>query len=212
MVVQDGVLKRYVLPGLLLLALSSACLVTDRFLDLFFPAPTALAIEGSSERIGWTPAEASHDLAWDIFLRVNDERATRGLPALVWHEGLADRARRWSEEMIRTGYRHSDPAFRVHPDFVGTGENIAMGPADASVMHVGWMRSDGHRANILRPGYTAMGIGVVCRNDGTMWATQIFGVPQGSFDDDTPTPVEPIVRDDPGPACPVPGLFHRAGG
>jgi hypothetical protein len=74
------------------------------------------------------------------------------------------------------------------------------------------MRSDGHRANILRPGYTAMGIGVVCRNDGTMWATQIFGVPQGSFDDDTPTPVEPIVRDDPGPACPVPGLFHRAGG
>jgi hypothetical protein len=212
MVVQDGVLKRYVLPGLLLLALSSACLVTDRFLDFFLPAPRALAVEEASERIGWTPAEASDDIAWDIFLRVNDERATRGLPALVWHDGLADRARRWSEEMIRTGYRHSDPEFRDHPDFAATSENIYMSPRDAQEAHVGWMRSDGHRDNLLQPGLQAAGIGVVCRNDGTMWATQIFGVPQGTLWHDASTPVEPIVRDDPGPACPVPGLFRRAGG
>lgn len=109
--------------------------------------------------------------------------------------------------MIATGYRHSTPEFRAHPDFLGTGENISMGPVDAREAHVGWMRSDGHRDNLLTPGYRAVGIGIVCRNDGHMWATQIFGLPPGSMADPpgAPTPVDPIVRDDRGPACPTSG-------
>ena len=48
-------------------------------------------------------------VARDVYVRVNDERRARGLLPLEWHEGLADIARRWSEEMIATTYEHSTP-------------------------------------------------------------------------------------------------------
>jgi hypothetical protein len=167
------------------------------------PFPAAAGLEDDSERIGWAQALDADALARDIHLRVNDERAARGLPPLSWDEGLAALARAWSEEMLATGYRHSPEARRVHPDFVGIGENIVMGPRDAGEAHVSWMESDGHRDNLLYPGYTAIGIGVVCRNDGHLWATQLLGVPAGVAVPHQPgSAVEPIVRRDAGPACP----------
>jgi uncharacterized protein YkwD len=194
-----GVIKRYVLPAAALVAL----LAVAEILPALLGEPATVDLEHGSHRIGWSPASESSDLAYDIYLRVNDERLAGGLPPLTWHEGLASIAARWSEEMIATGYRHSTPEFRAHPDFAGTGENIFMGPTDAMEAHVGWMRSDGHRDNLLSPGYTAVGIGVVCRNDGHMWATQIFGLPHGSSGGPSAaTPREPIVRVDEGPACP----------
>jgi uncharacterized protein YkwD len=144
----------------------------------------------------------SRDIACDIFLRVNDERLARGLAPLMWHEGLASIAAPWSEEMIATGYRHSTPEFREHPDFAGSDENISMGSTDATEAHVGWLRSDGHCDNLLASSHTAVGTGVICRHDGHMWATQIFGVSHGPWGGPPAvTPVEPIVCDDVGPAC-----------
>lgn len=161
-------------------------------------------VERASAAIGWTPAVESIRLAEDLERRVNDERVARGLRPLVWHEGLADLARQWSEEMLASGYRHSPESFRMVPDLLGVGENILMGPLDSGEAHVGWMESDGHRQNILTPGYTRIGIGVVCRNDGRIWATQMFGMPldaeAGSALNVVP-PVEPIVRRDPGLTC-----------
>jgi hypothetical protein len=194
-------IKRYVVPFAALMAIVA---VTE-FLPLLLGSPKAVDLEYGSDRIGWSPASEFDHIAFDIFLRVNAERLARGLPPLAWHEGLATIAERWSEEMIATGYGHSTPEFRAHPDFAGTGENIFMGPTNAKEAHVGWMRSDGHRDNLLSPGYTAVGIGVVCRNDGHMWATQIFGAPHGtSGGPPAATPVDPIVGDDEGPACPSP--------
>jgi hypothetical protein len=159
-------------------------------------------LEWNSAQIGWAPAMESDHLARDMYIRVNDERTARGLAPLLWDEELADRARRWSETMIATRYEHSTAEFRAHPAYTGTGENIHMGTQTANGAHVGWMLSDGHRDNILYPGFTAVGIGVVCRNDGRMWATQIFGVPAGTYPDPpVPTTEEPIVRRDDGPAC-----------
>lgn len=173
----------------------------DWMLTAIFP-PEPHDLESESARIGWSDAIDSDFLARDIFVRVNDERAARGIAPLVWDDDLADIARRWSETMIATTYEHSPEAFRAHPAYHGTGENIYMGPRSADEGHVGWMRSAGHRDNILYAGYTAVGIGVVCRNDGHMWATQIFGVPVGSYPDPRPETSEaPIVRDDAGPVC-----------
>jgi len=165
---------------------------------------TGEQLEGSTAGVGWTPALESYRLAEDLEQRVNDERMARGLRPLVWHEGLADLARQWSEEMMVSGYRHSPDSFRIHPDVLGIGENILMGPTDTGEAHVGWMESDGHRQSILNPDFTTIGIGVVCRNDGRIWATQMFGVPldaRSSSGGLTP-PVEPIVRRDPGRTCP----------
>jgi hypothetical protein len=195
-------LRRNVIPIIVLVLVLGGYEAVTRQLSV--PA-RAIDLEAASASVGWQPPMAGQDVAYDIYLRVNDERAARGLPALTWHEGLASLARQWSEEMIETSYRHSTAEWRHHQDFAGSGENIFMGPRDATEGHVGWMESDGHRDNILHLGYTAVGIGVVCRNDGHMWATQIFGVPHGSASPPPPpTAMEPIVRrDEGGPACPV---------
>jgi len=190
------------------LLILGALLAAAQFVpSLFGSAPAAQEtveeLESASADIGWTPAIDSYRLAEDIERRVNDERRERWLQPLVWHEGLADLARQWSEEMIETGYRHSPDSFRSLPDLQGIGENILMGHTDTGEAHVSWMESDGHRQNILTPEYTAIGIGVVCRNDGRIWATQLFGVPPDVFPSEPAglPPTEPIVRRDQGLSC-----------
>ena len=53
------------------------------------------------------------------------------------------------------------------------GENIAFGYPDAESVVAGWMQSDGHCANILRPNFTEIGIGYA---QGDLW-TQVFAAP-----------------------------------
>jgi hypothetical protein len=181
------------------LAVLAAVVILYRVIPQFWFSPDPIMLERDSDRIGWGSASEGSEVALDIYERVNDERVRRGLVPLAWHDGLADVAGRWSEEMLASGYRHSTYEFRAHPDFAGTGENIFMGPTDATEAHVGWMESDGHRANILHPDYTDVGIGVVCRNDGRLWATQVFGVRHGFHMSDPPLPPDdPIVRSDRG--------------
>lgn len=190
-----------------LLILTGVLLVAQFVPSVLGSAPTAEEtigdLESASVEIGWTSAIESYRLAEDIEQRVNDERRARGLRPLVWHEGLADLARQWSEEMIATGYRHSPNSFRNLADLQGIGENILMGSMDSGEAHVGWMLSDGHRQNILTPEYTAIGVGVVCRNDGRIWATQLFGMPLDVYPsaENSAAPAEPIVRQDAGRAC-----------
>lgn len=192
------------------IALLVAMAIGARFLPAMLPGPSEEAVIAESSRIGWMDPEAADPIAREIFERVNDERRERGLTPLAWHDGLAELASAWSLEMLETGYRHSPQEFRAHPDFAGTGENIFMGPTDAGEAHVGWMRSDGHRQAILGRDYSAVGIGVVCRNDGRMWATQIFGVSHGTSPSAAvDQPEEPIVRRDPGVTCPISSIGVR---
>jgi uncharacterized protein YkwD len=110
---------------------------------------------------------------------LNFERAQAGLPPLV-ENGLLDRAaERHSADMVaRRFFEHVSPdgvtpesriaAAGYVPGPLGTtGENIAWGDggvaSPASIVD-GWMHSPGHRANILRPTYREVGIGVSLGN------------------------------------------------
>lgn len=53
------------------------------------------------------------------------------------------------------------------------GENIAFGYPTAQAVMDGWMQSDGHCANIMRPMFTEIGVGY---GGGDMW-TQVFAAP-----------------------------------
>jgi uncharacterized protein YkwD len=56
------------------------------------------------------------------------------------------------------------------------GENVAYGyPNGRSVVKDGWMRSDGHRANILNPDFRLMGIGARKGHDGRWYVAQVLG-------------------------------------
>ena len=53
-------------------------------------------------------------------------------------------------------------------------ENIAYGYPTAHATVRAWMHSKGHRANILNPGLTNLGVGAARDKNGTWWVTQDF--------------------------------------
>jgi uncharacterized protein YkwD len=56
------------------------------------------------------------------------------------------------------------------------GENVAYGyPTGKSVVTDGWMKSAGHRANILNPRFTLMGIAARKGHDDRWYVSQVFG-------------------------------------
>jgi uncharacterized protein YkwD len=59
---------------------------------------------------------------------------------------------------------------------VTTGENVAYGyPTGRKVVNQGWMRSDGHRANILDPDFKLVAVAARRDESGTWYAAQVFG-------------------------------------
>jgi uncharacterized protein YkwD len=97
---------------------------------------------------------------------VNDVRAANNLQPLKIDEKLLATARAYSATLIREDvFTHGAFAARLAgsgargPAF---GENLAWGTGrGAGAAHVVsmWMASPGHRANLLRPGWTRIGIG-----------------------------------------------------
>jgi uncharacterized protein YkwD len=55
------------------------------------------------------------------------------------------------------------------------GENLAEGYHTADEVVNAWMASPEHKANILKPDFTTMGIGIANKNGKNYWA-QIFGM------------------------------------
>jgi uncharacterized protein YkwD len=55
------------------------------------------------------------------------------------------------------------------------GENVAAGYPTGRAAVRAWMKSPGHRANILKPGYRLLGMAVRRADDGTKYACQVFG-------------------------------------
>jgi uncharacterized protein YkwD len=114
----------------------------------------------------------------------NAERALFGLPPLADDRNLAAAAQAYSDDMVaRNFYSHTSPdgtqpwdrAATAGARHRGIGENIAAGQNTAAEVVQGWMDSPGHRANILKPGFTHIGVGF--RDGGAMgtYWTQLFG-------------------------------------
>lgn len=55
------------------------------------------------------------------------------------------------------------------------GENIAMGYPDAKSVFQGWMKSPGHKANILNKNYQDVGFGLAKSSHGSLYWCAVFG-------------------------------------
>jgi uncharacterized protein YkwD len=103
-----------------------------------------------------------------LLAAVNQVRASQGLGRLSIDPALQRVARSYSATMIRTGrFTHGDMGRRVASSGArgpAYGENLAWGTgsyASARTIVANWLRSPSHRANLLRAGWTRVGIGAV---------------------------------------------------
>ncbi|MEU6611047.1 CAP domain-containing protein [Streptomyces shenzhenensis] len=130
-----------------------------------------------------TPEELARSRA-DVVELTNRERGRARLAPLAVDPLLTAAAQAHSADMVaRDFYSHTSPEGSQPWDRAAAagsrrrtiGENIACGQRSAAEVVEGWMNSPGHRANILKPDFTHIGIGFVGGGrTGTYW-TQLFG-------------------------------------
>ncbi|MNS61261.1 Cysteine-rich secretory protein family protein [compost metagenome] len=163
------------------------------------PVASAAPVSGSVFRVvpKWTEAQFKGEPEVErlIIKYTNEARAGEGLPPLVEHRALTVSARQHSQEMIEDGYfEHTSPhAAYARPSdrarlagyMAGCSENIfqfflVQDPDSLARQLVdGWMKSPGHRANILAES-AEIGAGV-WRDGKWIMATQVFSSGQ-AFD------------------------------
>lgn len=112
-----------------------------------------------------------------IVALVNAERVAAGLPRLAV-SSCADRyAEEWSATMARTSVFEHRPSLRTVLTACrasAVAENIAYGAVSADQMMAMWMRSPGHRANVLSSRFTHLGVAAARTATGRVYGTQQF--------------------------------------
>lgn len=139
-------------------------------------------------------------VAREIIILVNLEREQHGLEPLRVNPRLVEDAKLHADQIVSTGvFEHvilggRYPTPRARARAVGyrwdaLGENLAWGYSDATSAVDAWMRSPGHRANILAAEYTETGVVLAPDAQGRLIAVQTFGAP-----DERATHPAPLVR------------------
>jgi len=141
-----------------------------------------------------------------VFELVNDEREAAGVNPLEWCNGLYELAKAHSNDMCDRGFFNhinpdgEDPMDRARLGHAGSytftpivpdpytriAENIAQSFSTAEQVMQAWMRSPGHRAQILNGANTHIGVGQ-CAGCGRHW-TQNFGTRPTGSGGSTPPP------------------------
>ena len=132
------------------------------------------------------PAEGSFWRA-EILRLVNQERTSRGVPAVAQNPTLEREATQYACEMISYQFfDHVDPVTGTHLkdradqfgyDYWIIGENLAAGQRSPAEAVQAWMNSPCHRQNVLNPAFTELGIGVRVGGDYGFYWVQEFGRP-----------------------------------
>lgn len=128
-----------------------------------------------------TPETDALSYAEQVVALVNAERAKAGLNALTLDTEIASAALVRAKE-TEISFSHTRPDGRHFStalsdsgiSFRGAGENIAWGQRSPEEVMNGWMNSEGHRANILNPNFTKIGVGYYQNAAGRNYWTQLF--------------------------------------
>lgn len=120
----------------------------------------------------------------DLVVLVNQDRISHGLQPLRPDSTLNLAALAKAQDMLNNNYfshvspRGTKPWFwfkTLGYNYAFAGENLAVGYSNAEELERSWMASASHRANILSPDYTDIGIAVITvKNKGPL-IVQFFG-------------------------------------
>ena len=114
-----------------------------------------------------SPEATRNAYAAEVLRLVNEARAGSGLTPLRLDEGLRTAAQVRAQECVGT-FSHTRPNGTSYKTAVAEagvisnylGENAASGQTTPLEAVQDWLDSPGHRANILNPSYTQLGIGL----------------------------------------------------
>ena len=129
-----------------------------------------------AEALADRPAAAA-----ELFHLLNMARIEKGTGAAAWSEALAEVAGRHGQEMYEEGYfSHASPAGETVEErlktegipFRAAGENLALSPT-VSTVHEGLLASPEHRAAMLNPVFTRVGVSAIEGPMGLM-VVQVF--------------------------------------
>jgi uncharacterized protein YkwD len=144
------------------------------FVEVSAPAPEQ---RRPSRRVQPSPAEAA-----ELFAALNDARARAKLSPLLLDSALTQLAQAHATQMARTETLAHDAGDGPPTQRVGAaelrlqwvGENVAQA-MDAEGAHATLWASPAHRANLLHPRFTWVGIGAQPARDGrSIWFCQLF--------------------------------------
>lgn len=132
----------------------------------------------------WT-VKPEYKNAYDVVDLVNKERKNHGLTPYATNDILTLCAMARAKE-IATKFSHVRPngkwSFSIVTEkgyaYRYIGENIAYGQKNPSKVMESWMRSEGHRENILDDNFKEIGVGCF-EKDGVKYWVQIFGTRMG---------------------------------
>jgi uncharacterized protein YkwD len=111
-----------------------------------------------------------------LLTKINNARADHGLAPLRSDPALASYARVHARSMGTRGNLFHTPDFTVICCWSAMAENVAKGDT-VRELHRQFMGSAPHRANLLNPLLSEVGLGVV-RVNGTLWVTEVFRRPR----------------------------------
>ncbi|MCW2679557.1 MAG: hypothetical protein JWM62_958 [Frankiales bacterium] len=111
-----------------------------------------------------------------VLALTNAQRTSRGLRALRFSSCANGFADSWAGKLAAAGslsHQALSPILSTC-GARGVGENVAYGNVSPEQLVQMWMDSAGHRANILNPAYTHLGVGDVTTSNGRVYGVQVF--------------------------------------
>lgn len=122
-----------------------------------------------------------------VLAETNAQRVANGLAPFTLEARLTQAAQGHSEDqaamrlLTHTGSDGSTPGDRItRSGYVWRtwAENAAAGYRDGTAVVIAWMNSAGHRANLMNPQLTEIGLGLAYTADGYPYWTQAFAAPR----------------------------------
>ncbi len=136
--------------------------------------------------MGCPAAFANDRVVTKIIELTNAEREKKGLEPYKVNEQLSEAALAHARNMARQrrmthvldGETPADRVKRAKYPMRAVGENVARGYRSPVATMRGWMKSPGHRKNILSSKFTEIGVAVAYGADGKPYYCQVFGRPK----------------------------------
>ncbi len=127
---------------------------------------------------GVAQASPASEYAAKAVIATNQAREANGRKDFKVDECLLRFAKKQARRMAAAGdiFHQELGPIMDECGLVTTGENVAYGyPTGRSVVNQGWMKSEGHRANILNAGFKLVAVAARRDESGTWYAAQVFG-------------------------------------